>query len=380
MSRRHRPTAQRGFTLIELMVALLISSLLVIMLLAIFSRVSFAYREQQQIVSLQRLLVATQEALIHDAKHAGLAMEQGFRIANDGTVVLRSPVVVINSSTGPDAVGFYYADFDRQAMVTKNVAAGELSGVLIDDNPGFVPGELVVLSTATPMTIANPISDADAKLTTYEACVLQVESVTTNSITFFESGDWGQSGNAHCAGGATENKSMVYPFVSRFWRIDPTRPGLGALQLETTGASLGKGAPMFTDMAYGVVDLQVATYFYDNDTDSSDTLDPDNDGARDWYSSDEQATKTAPLTSGTGYVDIPLAMSMSIVVRTDANVEGIYTTNSPQLTDPSNIAHNTVGDRDSFSLPSTTIPGYDGYRVYRHLTFQVDFRNMGLGR
>ena len=371
----------RGFTLIELMVSLLVASLLVIMLLSIFSRVSFAYREQQKIVAVQKVLTAAREAFDQDAQHAGLGMAQGFTLARDhavGYIVRRSPVVVVNSSTGPDAVGFYYADLTKQALVTSTGPATTLS---IDNNPGFTQGELVVMSTADITSTANPISLADAKLTSYNTCVLQVESVSATAITFAQSGSWGMSGNTHCIGDALASASMLYKFVAHYWRIDtstPARAGLGALQLDTTGALGGVVDGNFTDQAYGVVDLQVATYFYDRD--GVDTADPDTDGDRDWMSSSNQATYTGPVAAATPFPIVPLAMTISITARTDENIEGIHTSRTPMLADPANLNNNTVGDHASVMLPDPSNPALAGFHVFRHITFQVDFRNLGIGR
>src|SRR4029077_6109106 len=82
----------RGFTLIELMVALLVSSLLVGMILAIFSRMSLAYRGQQQIAGVLPIRAAARAEIDLDAKKAGFVMLQGFRTAITGWAVLQSPV------------------------------------------------------------------------------------------------------------------------------------------------------------------------------------------------------------------------------------------------------------------------------------------------
>src|SRR5215475_3569971 len=108
---------QRGFTLIELMVALLVSSLLVGMILAIFTRMSLAYRSQQQIAGVQQILAAARAAIELDAKQAGLGMPQGFKTAMTGTA-LQLPVQVTNSSTAPDQVALFYADTSIQALVS----------------------------------------------------------------------------------------------------------------------------------------------------------------------------------------------------------------------------------------------------------------------
>ena len=58
----------------------------------------------------------------------------------------------------------------------------------------------------------------------------------------------------------------------------------------------------------------------------------------------------------------------------------LSTRQSPQLVDPVHLDHNALGDRASVPLPSATDPRLMGNRIYRYLTFQVDFRNLGVGR
>jgi prepilin-type N-terminal cleavage/methylation domain-containing protein len=372
--------AQRGFTLIELMISLLISTLLVILILSIFSRMSFAFREQQKVASVQQVLSAAHGAFDFDAKQAGMQMSNGFTVAfdyNAGAVVRRSPVRVVNNASGPDEVGFYYASPEKQALVT-------VSGIpttLTVDAHTFVDDELVVLSTPDTTTLVNPVVATDAKLTTFNACVLQVDSSTATTITFAQTGDYGRANNDHCQN-AVANKSMIYKFVGHYWRIDRStslRKGLGVLQLDPTGALAGVVAANFQDQAYGVVDLQFATFFYDGD--GTDTQDPDvGDGNRDWQSGENQETYTNPVATTTGVFFAPMMLSVSLVARTNSNVEGVYTANYPNLTVATNLANNTIGDRATFALPDASDPAFTGFRIYRHITFQVDLRNMGIGR
>ena len=60
------PRRRAGFTLIELMIALTISALLVGMILAIFTRMSTAYRSQQYVAELQRTLTAAHDVIGRD--------------------------------------------------------------------------------------------------------------------------------------------------------------------------------------------------------------------------------------------------------------------------------------------------------------------------
>jgi type II secretory pathway pseudopilin PulG len=366
-----------GFTLVEMMIALVISTLLVIMLLSIFSRMSFSLREQQQIVAVQQTLAAARTAIETDAKQAGLGISQGFTIAADSPTKYRSPVVVANSSTGPDGVGFYYADTSVQAVVASVTSR---SIITVDNATGFAQNDIVVLST--PTVVANPLTIYDAKVATFTACVLQISTVGATAVTFKTSAPWGSSTNVHCqlpVAGTT----MMYKFVAHYWRLDTTRPTLAPLQLEATGALVSSN---YIDEAYGFSDLQVATYFYDND--GTDTNDPDTDAKRDWQSGDNQTTYTAPTTVpytlGTATTSpvpfIPLMITISLVNRTDANVEGVSSSQTPLLTDavPAKKNNNPLGDRDSVPLPGTGVLA--GNRIYRYLTFQVDMRNMGVGR
>jgi prepilin-type N-terminal cleavage/methylation domain-containing protein len=375
--------AQRGFTLIEMMIALLIGTLLVIMILSIFSRMSFAYREQQQIITVQQSLAAARNAIEIDAKQAGLEMSQGFKIAEDGYPAnpggpkMHSPVRIINSATAPDEVGFYYADPSAQALVT---TGGPPAVIDVDNSVGFAAGDLVVLSRADTTTLSNPVAPAtDAKITTYDACVLKIVQINVNNITFSQAAPWGRPGNDHCSP-AVAGQTMMYKFVAHYWRIDPltgTRAADGVLQLDTLG-NLATNTNAWTDEAYGFTDLQVATYFYEQG-DVTDTLDPDLDATRDWYSDGVQKTRTDPIGTASTFIP-PLLMTMSLVARTDSDVEGIYTTSTPRLVDPANIANNMTGDHDTVDLTTTADPHLTGKRIYRYLTFQVDLRNLGVGR
>jgi len=380
---------QRGFTLIEMMISLLISTLLVIMILSIFARMSFSYREQNQIVGLQQSLAAARQAFEQDAKQAGLMISQGFSVANpanpSGTNPSAnprySPVQVVNSATGPDQVAFYYADPSAQAALTSGTT---MTGTLIfDSKDKFAPGDIVVLSTADTTSYANPLSADDAKIARFSSCVVQIQGISGTApatITFSSAPPWGNAGNSHCAN-PVPYLTMMYKFVAHGWRINTANPDLAPLQLSTTGLLLSSNA--FADQAYGFTDLQVSTYFYDLGTAAADTADPDTDGARDWYSSTDQTLLTRPVALTDALIQpahpIPLAMTISLVNRTAAGIEGITTQSTPLLTELANIANNPTGDRPAVTLPSGSDPMLMGNRIYRYITFQVDLRNMGVG-
>ena len=385
-SRSIHPSARRvarlrsdGFTLIELMIALVVSSLLVGMILAIFSRMSIAYRGQQQVAGVQQVLAAARAAIEFDAKQAGLGMAQGFTARPTGAVV-QQPVQIANDSAGPDSFSFFYADPTLQAVVTD--ASAWPAAVTIDANPGFVPGDRVAVTSVDVDEVFVP---GAANLAQYTTCVIEVGSVAgaaPSTVTFATDPPWGiDVAASHCAKIPEPGKTMIYRFVAHGYRIDTTTPertALGPLQRSDTGGLLGE-AEVWTELAYGFTDLQTALRVYEH----ADLVDTDGDGdpAREWYSGNEQDNRTAPniLKHPEGF----LQMSISLVARTDREVEGVGTPATPDLTgdDPD---HNPVGDHPSTVLPwavpplpgDPPIPGF----IYRHTTVRVDFRNLGVGR
>jgi prepilin-type N-terminal cleavage/methylation domain-containing protein len=376
-----RRAAQRGFTLVELMVALVVSSLLVGMILAIFMRMSVAYRGQQQVAEVQGKLAAARAMIEHDARHAGLAMAQGFKISSTPVNEFMRPLNITNSSSGPDRIRFFYADTSKRAYT---VTSG--SGICdpmqcdrLDSTADFAPGDVVLMSTAT-LTPSPYAGDGDAQITTFKACVLQVGSKGPTQLVFEQSGLWGSPGNGHCTNPVL-GETIFYGFVAHAWRIDPTRRALGVLQLSKTGDLVGGSD--WEDQAYGFTDIQVATRFYE-DVDPApsdgrqltDTADPDQDPVRDWYSDSEQETL---LSQSYPTFIVPIQLSITLVARTERDVEGVASSSTPNLTVAGNAGNNTIGDRAAVPLPSVTT-ALSGNRIFRHTTFQVDLRNVGVGR
>jgi prepilin-type N-terminal cleavage/methylation domain-containing protein len=371
---------QRGFTLIELMVALVVSSLLVGMILAIFSRMSLAYRGQQQIAGVQQVLAAARAAIELDAKQAGLAMTQGFTVAPGISGATLSPIQIIDNDNnkGPDQVAFFYADPTTQAVVKSSAWP---NSVTVDSSTGFAPGDLIVLSTAD--TTQNGPFAGEATITRYTACVVQIDpapgSVAAGppaTINIAGAGvvPWG--GTSHCA--APTTSTMVYKLVAHAYRIDttPARAALGALQMSSTGGLIA--GEVWSELAYGFTDIQTALRIYQQA--SVGNPDGDADPNRDWFSGTNQSNvNTVPATQ----ILFPEQISISLVARTDRDVEGVSTQSTPNLTGaiPDN---NEVGNRAAIALPSQppwlADPALQGSKIYRYVTFQVDFRNLGVGR
>jgi len=384
-ARRARPRArpragQRGFTLIELMVALVVSSLLVGMIFAIFVRMSTAYRGQQQVSEVQSKLAGARARIELDAKLAGLRMADGFYVATLGGGLRRSPLRVINNADAPDELELYYADPSVQVAV--DAAAGTTCTRLACDQltstAGLVPGDVVVMSTH----VIEPAYPSGPRVAQFEACVLQVSSVGPTQLVFSTAPPWGTADdNLFCprepnvGGDPSRGKTVFYKLAARHWRIDPARPADGVLQLSTLGTLAGQDD--WQDQAYGFTDLQVATQLFEPGN-TDETRDPDTDLERDWYSGEEQEFATAPVAAPTPF-SAPLQLTISLVARTSRDVEGIASASTPSLTEPGNEQFNTIGDRAAIPLPSV-LPALAGNRIYRYTTFQIDLRNLGVGR
>jgi prepilin-type N-terminal cleavage/methylation domain-containing protein len=370
---------QRGFTLIELMVALVVSSLLVGMILAIFSRMSLAYRGQQQIAVVQQVLAGARAAIELDAKQAGLGMPQGFKTAITGGGTLQSPVQITNNNAGPDQIALFYADTSSRALV--NTVPNTTTITTADPPDGFSPGMLVVLTTSS--TAANPLGGTNPDIATYDTCVLQIATVdpASRQVTFVAAAPWGSPTEGHCTT-PIPGRTMMYGFVAHAYRIDPTaaRLPLGVLQQSPNGGLLSN-LETWNDLAYGFSDIQTAVRIYDP---SATDLDNDGDAISNWYSSAAQdaVTRAAVAPSGTAL----LGISISLVAHTDRNIEGIATAATPNLIGPPptpgppNPDNNSIGDRPSTALPVVPPdPLLPGQRIYRWTTFRVDFRNLGVG-
>jgi hypothetical protein len=352
---------------------------------------SLAYRGQQQISSVQQVLAAARSSIELDAKQVGLSMPQGYWLATDN--LRHSPLEVVNKMAGfdPDEIRFVYADLSTQALVSA-IPAPTWTTLTIDANTGFAVNDLVVVSTSMPSQ-ANPINAGDANIAIFDACILKIASIdlTGKVLTFSQVAPWGKANNTHCSftnPNPSLTNSMVYKLVAHAYRIDPdqTNPRAtdGVFQMSPTGDLVGIND--WQDLAYGFTDIQVAIQFFElgdaGNSDSQYDLDP----TRDFWSGDIMAQRLQPIPQTSMFfpqasplIPIPIQLSMTLVARTDKDVEGIATGATPKLIEPLHPINNRLGDHDTVPLPSVTDPHLMGQRIYRYSTFQVDLRNLGVG-
>jgi hypothetical protein len=359
--------------MVELMVSLVLVSLLVAMIFALFIQMSTAFRTQSQVSDLQQGLVAAETVLARDVRSAGLFVPDGFRVAYDTD--FHRPIEVINASDGPDELHVYAADPSKQARVdAMNLGANT---VTVDDPDTFEAGDLVVLTDSiVPDQAIVPVPPQS-----YAACVVQIADVAGTTVSFETAGPWGVDQQGHCSTVAAEHVSskdtMMYLFSARGYRIDPARKDLSVIQRsETAGVE-----DDWEDLGLGFTDLQVATR-WDEPGDAVDTDDDDADPETDWYSGDEQDALTAPTPAIP--TSAPIELTVSVVVRTHRSQQGVVSERTPRLMDPDNLDHNEVGDRDAVVLAGVAdadrAEEHRGNHIYRWTTFRLDLRNLGVGR
>lgn len=404
MTRRPR-SAQAGFTLIELMISLVMSSLLVAMIITVYTSMSQGYRVQQQVAEVQQVLGAAQDMISADLRQVGLAMPQGFAWAG-APASLTPPAVqpapalnIIDGGTtgGPDELRVFYADPTAQARVVISSWAQPFTAVTVDSVDRFAQGDLVVLTygSATSSAYDATVSAApeepplnaparDEKIAVYRACVLQLAGVSsgTSTLQFATTGPWGTTDNAFCKEAVSAytqrspseqtNPLMVYRLVAHAYRIDTTRPALGVLQLSGTGGLMND----WQDLGIGFTDLQIASRWYEG-TGGVDNTDLDTDPKRNWYSDAAQGAKaiaSAPYPAATPQAaTVALRVSISLVARTTSDVVGsVVTDSTPNLVDTARPGANEIGNHAAGAALAS--------RIYRYTTFKVDVRNLGTGR
>lgn len=408
LRRPHRARARAGFTLIELMISLLVSSLLVGMILSIFTRMSTAYRTQQHVAELQQVLIAAQEMIQRDLRQAGFAMTDGFKRANRPAAGLgldwyEPPVQIIDNADGfgPDELRIFYGDPSAQARVVTFPTSSQLT---VDAVDRFEPGNLVVISNHEMMTrpAVYDVGEVDPALPTdpqfmvahHRACVARIASIGGTTFNFDTGGDWGEGLNSQCdfvrdRHAALQN-TMIYRLAARGYRIDPDRRSMAVLQLSRSG---GLVANDWEDLGAGFTDLQVASRWYENEDGSSprrttDTADLDTSAYRDWYSGADQTGYTAAHQRSA--TNVPTATSLltelrvTLVVRTTRRIDTIGSARTPELVDPARPDNNDVGNRAAIQLDGVADASRPeelrGDHIYRYATVGSDLRNLAVSR
>lgn len=380
---------ERGLTLIELMVGLVVASILVGFVFDIQSRMSRAYRSQSSIGGLQQGLRAASAIMALDVRSAGFMLPDGIRVSsafpvpgvttpglvtNDGLSGIVQPLTVFNNPDlmpgdrmQPDRIHVFYADPYARAVVVSTNPGG--TSVVVDSDDNFEDGDLVVFA-AGPIREDHPLGPEYPQIITYHSCLVKLTSVGPSLLNFIQNlpDPFNTATNDHCFvpdEPAIVPGAQVFRLVARAYRVDTANPTMAALEVSQTGGLQSD----WGIMGVGFVDLQISQRYVEV---LSDGIDPDLDSnpRMDWFSAG-----TPPL-AGRHLTQIGIAM----VARTSRPVEGVGSASVPVLTDTGAPNNNPLGDAAG---PKTiTHPEYQGpndvRHVYRSISTIVDTRNIGI--
>lgn len=368
---------QHGFTLIELMIAMVAASLLLGMAFSVYTRLSVSYRAQSDVSALQSSLSAASSQITGPIRAVGHKIPDGFAVNGVGTV----PALVVQNDTdasdttfSTDEIRVYYADASASARVLSSPAPTG-SAVTVDDRDTFEVEELVLITNPRPPVV---MTAGQAPVVGYDACLVQITGIAGTSPAVFEFAPilpFNSANNAHCTSALDMSRSispMIYRFGARGIRIDPdvSKRQTGVLQ---TSASGGLIAGDWQLMGVGFTNLQVAVRY----AEGSDAVDADGDGdpTRDWYSGTQMPSVSA----------VPLSINVSLEIRTFKELDIVPSSATPSFVEEgSDPDHNALGDWDSqplFGVSDGARPTqYRGDHIYRSQTVRIDLRNLGVGQ
>jgi prepilin-type N-terminal cleavage/methylation domain-containing protein len=354
-----RKNPQGGFTLIELMVAVVISPIAMYFVFSVYTRMSQAMRVQTRIGEVTQTLVTAQEVLAKDLRSAGY-LSSAFVGVNPNLAAggVLGPLRVVNGGGGygSDFVAMGYADLDGSARISKGQKpAFPAAETRVDSYGTFAVGDVAV---AIRMG-----GNADFL---GKSCIIQITQLNAGPKIQHNPGvsPYNSAANEHC-------KSLKPVWADGYTVFAHYYPR-GVLEMSPSG---GLVAGDWQPLAMGIVDLQVAVRVRDNDAVDQDA---DGDATRDWYSGDNMATILSAAN-----VQV-LNLSLTLVARTTAEISGAGTAKLPAFGVAGRLANNDVGDRPEVVLGASVTTNPDdphyGNHAYRWTTTMIDLRNLGVGQ
>lgn len=401
---------ERGLTIIELLISVLLASLLIGFVFDIQSRMSTAFRSQTNIGSLQQGIRAANELIARDARLAGFMAPSVIRVSSNfvtglpgltpdlvqddalgnpfvpSLVIHNNPDARPDDAMQPDRIHIFYADPNSAAQTIVTGIASSTSVVVTDASP-FKLHDLVLFSRKDPALRHHPLGPDLPMLTDYFTCLVRLTGVDVGAslLTFAaDSEPFNTAGNEHCFAGSGDReaaievggteRTQVFRLVARAYRIDttPSRLPVAALQRSDTAGLLTD----WQEIGIGFVDLQISQRYIEEVPDGVD-LDGDGDVRAEWYTSDPPPFPILHLTQ----------LGIGLVARSPRSVEGVRASAVPVLTlgNPAigSRANNPFGDAGgpkTMTFPEYSAgasPGQEGDHVYRQSTTFVDIRNLG---
>ncbi len=386
---------EHGFTLVELMISLVISSVIVFFLFAIQGRMSSAFRGQGTVSEINQNLRGARQMLVHDIRMAG------FGLGTLGKVHISNAYSGVTTTQGDVVLGLTVSngvtsdEDDSFRSLYAGASSGDMASTVAVTGGGFnVETQLpTTFSIGDVVVIAGSIA-GNQRI----ACIAQISKATvlgTGSLLEFqkEGKPFNDPNGTQCSPLTAASGVSIRSLVARAYRIVPTSidANAGFLQMSLTGGVEDD----WQDMGAGFTNLQLATR-YSNENSVAD-LDLDGNVIANWFSSDNQ-TDIAKQTilEETNQILSLIEATISIEARSPFGTRNAAASiSTPAYTVAGQTSNNPLGDwGTSCATPSPALCGVDlantndtgrplryaGDFVYRHTTASVDLRNMGIGR
>jgi prepilin-type N-terminal cleavage/methylation domain-containing protein len=233
----HPQHSERGFTLVELMISLVLFSIAVAGVLSVAVSLTQGYREQRQAMAAESSVRAPLDFL-SDALRQGSPGVSDPNLLQDFHTCKIGAVEVTNSASGPDELDLFYA---TGGVVTSTASVFDTS------------------STSITVTSATQLSAGDYVIVTdfTNGMLVKIESLAGNVLTL----------GAKCSAGS----SLIWPTTGNFplgsiviraqhahFEIQ-TVDGLPTLTMDPDGEALnGGGTAGWEPLAEGIEDMQIA--------------------------------------------------------------------------------------------------------------------------
>ena len=316
-------SAQRGFTLIEMMVALILFSFAIVGLFAVASSMSSNVKEQRQVVQTETDVRAPMDFLSDALRMASPAIASGniedatattcFTVDTANSFAGLGALAVKDSTTGPDQMDVVFASGGAMTTLQTAILTGSPGVVTVTNDAGqvsqFANGDKVLVTNTNQGTIFN------------------VTAATGNTLTLTAGCAWTPPVGGYPTG------AMVIRVVRARFSIGLV-DSIPTLMMNPDPSNAGSAQPL----AEGIEDMQIAVGL---DTDANYTLDT-------WNF----------VTGTTATPGVPRAIRITLTARSNAKLSGTGTVSTPKA-----IEDRPVGVGDMYRR--------------RFLTSTIELRNFG---
>lgn len=324
--RRRRAGAERGFTLIELMVSLVIFSFAMVGLLAVAVTMVTGFREQRMNVETEGAARGAMEFLADVVRGASPAVESG-EIEHVDNCTSKGAFTVTNYTGAPDELTVVYASGAVVTSLQSVYDATTTSITLADQGDQFTAGDTILITNYD------------------QGHLVRVTAVTGNVLTV---------GSPVCAlafalptGGYPIGSLVVRAQRARFYIANDATTGIPTLFMDPDAEGNATAEPL----AEGIEDMQISV-----------GVDANNDGNVPFVGTAGNDDEWAYNVAG----DSPIDFTVYPKIR---GVRITLTARSTGLVPNGAYYRLAAGDR-----PAATAP--DGYRR-RVLSSTIEVRNMG---